>query len=48
MIAYLLIFVLGVWLGATLAWRWGWNRAVNHYRDRVVEGAKAQAERDRV
>ena len=45
---YLLIFVLGVWLGATLAWRWGWNKAINYYRDRVVEGAKSQAERDRM
>lgn len=28
MIAYLLIFALGVWCGAWLAWRRGWNAAV--------------------
>ena len=48
MIAYVLIFGLGVWCGAWLAWRRGWNAAVNHYRDRVVDSAHAQAERDRV
>ena len=44
----LLIFLTGVLLGAWLGWRRGWNAAVNHYRDRVIEGATAQAERDRV
>lgn len=44
----LLIFLTGVLLGAWLGWRRGWNAAVNHYRDRVIEGATAQAERARM
>jgi hypothetical protein len=44
----MLIFGAGVVLGTWLGWRRGWNAAVNHYRDRVIEGATAQAERARM
>lgn len=45
---YVFFFALGMAVGMWLAYRRGWNEAVDHYRDRVVEGAKAQAERDRL
>jgi hypothetical protein len=45
--SYLIIFMLGAAVGGWLAFDWGWNAAVQFYRDRDVARANERAALDR-
>lgn len=45
--SYLVIFIIGVAIGAYIAWTWGWNSAVRLYEQRTIDQARQRAEADR-